>query len=258
MPLFSANISTLFRELPMVERIEQAAASGFDAIELQFPYAEDPIALRAALDRADLPLVLMNFPVGDLMSGGQGIAAVPDRAAEFDDALHTAAEYASILRPRAMNLLAGCPARELSREDCESRFRQNLLKAFEMSRALGIDLLIEPVNTRDLPGFLISDTRQALGVIERLPEIELRLQCDCYHMQMMGEAPLARLPQIIDQVGHIQFSDLPNRTEPGLGELDFGAIFDLLDRLGYRGYVGAEYFPTRPTGETLGWLKARR
>lgn len=258
MPRFAANLSTLFRELPLLERAGAAAAAGFDAIEIQFPYDEDPQALRAAFDEAGLPLVLMNFPAGDLMRGGDGLAAVPGREAEFEQAAATAQRYAQILRPLAMNLLAGRPRGAQDRGACASAFRASLQRAFEVTRELGIRLLTEPVNSVDLPGFFVDDCAQVLDLIEAMPGIGLGLQYDLYHMQMMGADIAVQLPAVIDRVGHIQFSDVPGRTEPGLGVIDFDALFALIDDLDYPGYVGAEYFPTRATADTLAWLEPWR
>ena len=258
MPRFAANLTTLFRELPLLERAGAAAAAGFDAIEIQFPYAEDPRALRAAFDAAGLPLVLMNFPVGDLMQGGEGLAAVPGREAEFEQAAAKARHYAQVLRPRAMNLLAGRPHAGRDRGACEAAFRANLERASEVTRELGIRLLTEPVNSVDLPGFFLDDSAQALELIADMPGIELGLQYDFYHAHMMGADIAAQLPAIIDRVGHIQFSDAPGRTEPGLGVIDFDALFALVDELAYPGYVGAEYFPTCATADTLAWLEPWR
>ncbi len=258
MPKFSANISTLFREYPLLERITQAAAAGFDAIEVQFPYDEDPELFRRALDNCGLPLVLMNFPAGDLMHGGEGLAAVPGREAEFDTAIAAARSYAELLRPAAMNLLAGRPAAHHRHALCAEIFASNLRKAHAMTSDLGITLVTEPVNTVDLPGFFLRDTRQTLALIEALSDIELKLQYDVYHVQIMEGDAMARLPPIIEQVAHIQFSDVPGRTEPGLGKLDFVSIFALIDSLDYPGYVGAEYFPSVATEDTLEWLRRYR
>ena len=258
MPRFSANISTLFREYALAERIDRAALAGFDAIEVQFPYSEDPIPLRAALDRSDVPLALMNFPAGDLLSGGEGLAGIPGRERDFDAALASAREFAALLRPRAMSLRAGRPSTQRDSDHCYRLLQSQLLAAAEVANELGFRLLVEAVNPVDMPGFLLDGIEQTLATIDALPQIELQLQYDCYHAAMMGEDPLKQLPGIIQRIGHIQFSDLPGRTEPGLGRLDFDAIFALIDQLGYTGYVGAEYFPTVATADTLDWLDRRR
>lgn len=258
MPRFSANISTLFREYPFDERISRAASVGFSGIEIQFPYDENPADLQAELKSWNLPLVLMNFPVGDLITGGEGLAAIPGRERDFEQALLVACEYAEILRPRAMNLLAGRPSSHHDQAQCNAVFKANLRKAYAVTQELGIGLVTEPVNIHDSPGFFLSGSQQTLELINATPEIELSMQYDIYHMHIMESNVMKRLPKIIDQIGHIQFSDAPGRTEPGLGEIDFEQIFNLIDALDYKGYVGAEYFPTAPTQNTLDWLKLYR
>ena len=258
MPRFSANISTLFREVPLIERVGLAAAAGFDAIEIQFPYDQDPAVLRAELEAHGLPLVLINFPVGDLMSGGEGLAAVPGRQAELERALSEARTFAEVLRPTSMNLLSGRPDPRHDPANCREVFESSLRQAGLLTRELGIQLLTEPVNNIDQPGFFLSTEQQAMDLITAMPDIDLRIQYDIYHMQMMGSDLFTSLPDVIDRVGHIQFSDLPGRTQPGLGTIEFERIFRLIDSLDYRGYVGAEYFPTLPTSATLDWLKPYR
>ena len=258
MPKFSANISTLFRELPFIERIAAAAAAGFDAIELQFPYEEDAQELRREIEHHGLKLVLMNFPVGDLISGGEGLAAIPGREEEFEQALTCAGHYAKVLKPGAMNLLAGRPGANHETVECKDVFKSSLRKADQLTRELGIQLLTEPVNTIDLPGFYLQGSQQTLDLIDSLPDISLLMQYDLYHMQMMESDLETRLPEVIQKTGHIQFSDVPDRTEPGLGCIDFEAIFKLIDELDYDGYVGAEYFPTSETNESFGWLSRYR
>jgi hydroxypyruvate isomerase len=257
-PRFSANISTLFREVSLIERIGLAASARFDAIEIQFPYDQDPEVLRAELETHKLPRVLMNFPIGDLMTGGEGLAAVPGREAEFEQALSEARKFAEVLRPTAMNLLSGRPNPRHDPAQCQAVFESSLRKACALTRELGIQLLTEPVNTIDLPGFFLSTEQQTLALIDAMPDVDLRMQYDLYHMQMMGSDLLTSLPGVIDRVGHVQFSDIPGRTEPGRGIIDFEQIFRLIDSLGYQGYVGAKYFPTVATSATLGWLKPYR
>ncbi|MEM6987623.1 MAG: TIM barrel protein [Pseudomonadota bacterium] len=254
MPRFSANISTLFQSVPLIERIGLAAECGFDAIEIQFPYSESAAALRAELDRWQLPLVLINVPVGDLMEGGEGLAAVPGCEARFDDALREAREYVEVLQPRALNVLAGRPKDLHARSQCEAVFRRNLRKAFSVVQAERVQLVTEPVNTVDMPGFFLSRSQQAVELIDSLPELVLAIQYDLYHVAVMEGDVMTSLTTLIDKVGHIQFSDVPGRTEPR-GGLDFAAIFELVDSLDYSGYVGAEYFPTQDTADTLGWLE---
>jgi hydroxypyruvate isomerase len=255
---FSANISTMYREYPLLDRIGKAAEAGFDAIEVQFPYEESPEQFRTELGHHQMPLALMNVGVGDLMQGGQGLAAIPGREAEFESALIQTREYAEILRPQSLNVLAGKPGPEHAAEKCYNTFCSNLRKAYTVTKALGIHLVTEPVNTVDLPGFFLYGSQQTIELIDSLSDIKLSMQYDLYHMQVMESDLLDRLPSIIDKIGHIQFSDVPERTQPGLGCIDFQAVFKLIESLGYEGYVGAEYFPTVHTSETLDWLATYR
>ncbi len=255
---FSANISTLFREFQLLERISESAKAGFDAIETQFPYEENPEKFRVELDAHQVPLALMNNLAGDYMEGGQCLAAVPGRESEFEYALIQAREYAEILQPRSLNVLAGRPGSEHSVDSCQKVFCSNLRRAYAVTHDLGIQLVTEPANTIDLPGFFLHGSQQTIDLIDSLTDIELSMQYDLYHMQVMEADLISGLPAVIEKTGHIQFSDVPNRTQPGLGVINFDQIFELIDSLGYEGYVGAEYFPTVHTSETLEWLKARR
>ncbi len=255
LPRFSANISTLYRELPLLERIDCARHAGFTGIEIQFPYEIDATELKAALDDAGLPLVLCNFPAGDLMQDGEGYAAIPGREAEFEEALDSAAGYAQILRPRSMNLLSGRPREAQDTAECLRRFESHLVAAHARLQPLGVKLLTEAINPYDLPRFLLSRPTQVLDLIRRLPQIELLMQLDIYHATRVGEDPLYLLDRHIDRIGHIQFADHPGRGEPGSGDIDFDSLFARIDALPYAGFVGAEYFPTAQTRTSLDWLR---
>jgi len=256
MPRFSANISLLFTEVPVIERIAMAREAGFDAIEIQFPYSCNLNDFAAAMADSQLPLALMNCPAGDFMSGGQGNAAVPGRESEFSHAVEQAREWGRVLRPEAINVLAGRPEPVLDRADCMAVLEANMSRAFEAFNPLGIRLLTEAINTVDMPGFFLSQSQQVLDLITRLPAIELYLQYDIYHMHRMGELSVQRLQQIMPLIGHIQFADAPGRMEPGTGEIDFTALFDAIDSSQYQGFVGAEYRPAGSTVGSLDWLKA--
>ena len=251
---FSANISMLFREVPMMDRIELAAKSGFDALEIQFPYELDAHEFKRGLDDCKLPLALMNFPVGDLMSQGMGLAAIPGREKNFDDALKIAREYAEILQPRAMNLLAGSPNPKMNLDDCFQVFESSLRKAYQLTSSLDIQLLTEPVNHNDWPGFLLSNSSQVIKLMAGLDDVDLKIQYDIFHMHQMESDLLYRVPQIIDKIGHFQFADLPGRGEPGSGDIDFAAFFTMVNQLPFNGYLGAEYLPTGDSLLSLGWL----
>lgn len=251
---FSANISTLFLERPELERPQAARAAGFSAVEIQFPYEHAAQAWKAALDAAGVELALFNLPVGDMMSGGPGVASVPGREAAFAEALERAAAYARVLQPRRVNVLAGWPGPTLEREACLATFASNLRLAAETMSRLGVGVVVEALNTRDRPGSLISTTAQALDVIDRAGHTNLGIQYDLYHMQIMEGDLIHTLQQCQDRIGHIQFADNPGRHEPGTGEIHFANVFAALEKLPYAGYVGAEYTPSRRTEETLGWM----
>ena len=255
---FSANLSTLFTEVPLRERFERARRAGFDAVEIQFPYAVDARELQAALDDCGLPLALINFPAGDLLDGGEGYAAIPGRDAEFAAALETGIEYARVLGPRAMHLLSGCPAPERDRGECHCVYAASLATAGARLAEHRVRLVVEPINDLDRPGYLLTRAAQVLDLIRQLPNLDLALEFDIYHASRMGDDPARLLRDLIDRIAHVQFADHPGRGEPGSGKLDFGKLFALIDALPYTGYVGAEYLPTTATEDTLGWLRRYR
>lgn len=254
MPRFSANLSTLFLEHAPLERPRAARQAGFDAVEVQFPYEHPPERWKAALERADMSLVLFNLPVGDMMQGGSGFAAVPGHQARFREALDQALAYAETLRPRCVNVLAGWPGGNHAAEDCLAVFAQNLALAAQAFSALGVQVLVEPINTVDRPGSLVSTSRQALEVIALAGHANLAIQYDIYHMQIMEGDLIRTLGRHHARIGHIQFADNPGRAEPGTGEINFANVFAQLDRLPYAGFVGAEYLPSGRTECSLDWL----
>lgn len=256
LPRFSANVSTLFTEAPLLERFECARRAGFDAVEIQFPYDLDPGELKTALDDCSLPLALINFPAGDLLTGGEGYAAISGRDVELAEALEQGSEFARLLRPRAMHLLAGCPAAARDRDECRRVFAASLDAAGASLEGTGVRLVVEAINDIDWPGYLLPRAAQVLDLIDHRPQIELEF--DVFHARRMGDDPLPILREHIDRIGHIQFADHPGRGEPGSGNLDFAELFALIDALPYAGYVGAEYFPSTTTEATLDWLRRYR
>lgn len=254
MPRFSANISMLFTEVPFLQRIGLAKTAGFEGIEIQFPYGYSPYEIKAALEEAELPLVLFNCPVGDLMTGGQGCAAIPGREKEFALALDQSYHYANILNPLAINFLAGCPVPTLDRRVCLTVLESNLHLAFEVFDGLDLRLVTEAINTVDMPNFLLSRSQEVVDLIARFTHKNLYLQYDCYHMQKMEGDLSRRLREIIHLVGHIQIADVPGRREPGSGKIDFQNLFSVIDDSAYDGFVGAEYHPSQKTVSTLDWL----
>tara|TARA_B110000858_G_scaffold189336_1_gene235948 strand:+ start:12476 stop:13252 length:777 start_codon:yes stop_codon:yes gene_type:complete len=254
MPRFSANISMLYTEVPLLERVTLAKRAGFDGIEVQFPYVCSALDFKHALDESGMPLVLFNCPAGDLMTGGQGNAAVPGREDEFKTAIEQAADYARILQPMNINILAGCPNNKLLREDCLSVFVANLQTAMNVLSGLDVQLLTEAINTDDMPDSLLSTSSQVLDVMKNFGNDKLKLQFDVYHIEKMEGNVIEKLQEILPSIGHIQFADVPGRHEPGSGGINFQRIFTLIDQLPYAGFLGAEYLSSGNTNDSLDWL----
>lgn len=254
MPRFCANLSLLFTEHPFAERWAAAASAGFRGVECHFPYAEPVDLLAGEVRRNGLEQVLFNLPPGDWAAGERGIACLPDRVAEFEDGVGRAIEYARALGCRRINCLAGIAPAGAERAELLSVMEGNLrFAARELARE-NIDLLVEPINDRDMPGFLLNRSADTLALIERVGEANVKLQYDVYHMQIM-EGDLARtLQRELPRIGHVQIADNPGRHEPGSGEINYPFLFDWLDRIGYTGWVSAEYIPAGDTAAGLGWM----
>lgn len=252
MPLISANISMLFTEVPFMQRFALAAQSGFRAVEIQFPYAYSAKDILAQLQEHDLNLVLFNLPAGDWDAGDRGIAANWSRRDEFRAGIETAMEYAEILQPNAINLLAGASE---DTDENDLALLQNIRLASEALSEEAIPLVIEPVNTVDVPDFALPRARAALDVIAELDIPNVKLQLDVYHTLMMDEDPIELLQQHIDDIGHIQIADVPGRHQPGTGVVDWNVFFASLTALGYGGAVGLEYIPEGETALSFGTLK---
>lgn len=255
MPRFSANISMLFAERDWLDRPAAAAAAGFAAVEIQFPYDRPAEDWQRAIEEAGLAVSVVNLPVGDMLAGGPGLAATPGRQAAFRAAVETARDVAAALRPANVNVLPGYPERHgHARERCIDTLAENLRLVADVMAGIGVGTTVEAVNTVDRPGFLLSTSEQALDVIDRAGHDNLALEHDLYHMDIMEGRLIARLEEIAPRIGHVQFADNPGRHEPGTGTIDFPAVFAALDRLGYDGWTAAEYVPSRTTEETLGWM----
>ena len=254
MSKFSANISTLFTERPMLERFAAAAAAGFTGVEIQFPYGEPADAIAAAAGKAQQAIALFNVPAGDMTSGGPGLACIPGREAEFRAAVADAVRYASVLKPANVTVLAGRPPPHIARADCLRTLAANLRIAAEAMLPLGVGVVVEALNSNDVPGFLLTTSAAALEAIDLAAHPGIMLQYDVYHMHQMEGAVAGTVVRLAPRIGHIQFADVPGRHEPGSGSLDFPAIFAAIDRSGYRGWVGAEYQPSGRTEDSLAWL----
>lgn len=255
MPKFCANLSLLFNEVDFMDRFAQAAKSGFKGVEYLFPYAHPKDALAEALARNGLVQVLHNVPAGDWARGERGIACHPDRVGEFQEGVGRAIEYATALGCKQLNCLAGILPAGVPADRARETFVANLRFAAAAMKAAGIRCLTEPVNSRDIPGFFLNRTRQALDIIRDAGADNLWVQYDIYHMQVM-EGDLARTIEAnLASIAHMQLADNPGRHEPGTGEINYPFLFDRIDRIGYRGWIGCEYNPQAGTVAGLGWIK---
>ncbi|HEV7259214.1 MAG TPA: hydroxypyruvate isomerase [Bosea sp. (in: a-proteobacteria)] len=256
MPRFAANLTMLFNEVEFPDRFQAAAEAGFAGVEYLFPYGFDKHVLAASLKRWNLTQVLHNLPAGDWAAGERGIAILPDRISEFQRGVFEAIDYATKLGCRQVNCLAGVAPQGVEPARLHATLANNLRFAAHELAQEGIALLVEPINTRDIPGFFLNGTDQALGLLDDVDSPNLFLQYDVYHMQVM-EGDLARTIEAnLDRIAHIQIADNPGRHEPGTGEINFPFLYRHLDAIGYAGWVGCEYKPERGTREGLSWLPA--
>jgi hydroxypyruvate isomerase len=256
MPRFSANLSMLFTEHDFLERFDAAARAGFKAVEYIGPYDHAPDVVAARLQHNSLTQALFNLPPGDWAAGERGIGVLPDRVPEFRQSVAKAITYAKALGCPQVNCLSGITPKGIERETLERTFVENLKYAADELGKNGIRLLVEMINTRDIPGFFLTGTKQALEILDRVGSDNLYLQYDIYHMQIM-EGDLARTIEAnLNRIAHVQIADNPGRNEPGTGEINYPFLYDHLDRIGYAGWVGAEYKPKDGTEAGLGWLRA--
>lgn len=253
MTQFSANLSMLFNEVPFMDRFEAAAKAGFKAVEFLFPYAYDAGEIRQQLDRNGLALVLHNLPAGDWDAGERGIACHPERVAEFREGVSQAIHYATALGVPQVNCLAGKAPAGVSDAVLRKTLIENLRFASAKLKTEGLRLLIEPINTFDIPGFYLSRTAQALDILDEVGADNAYVQYDIYHAQRMEGELAATMQKHLSRIGHIQLADNPGRNEPGTGEINYAFLFAHLDRIGYQGWIGCEYKPATTTHAGLDW-----
>ncbi|MBS0453484.1 MAG: hydroxypyruvate isomerase [Proteobacteria bacterium] len=254
MPKFAANLTMLFTELPFMQRFEAAAKAGFEAVEYLFPYPFTKEELVAALKANNLKQVLHNLPAGDWDAGERGIACHPDRVEEFRAGVDRAIDYATALGCPQVNCLVGKLPAGVSEADARKTLVENLRFAAKKLQAANIRLLIEPINTFDIPGFFVNRTDQALSIIDEVDSGNLFVQYDIYHAQRMEGELGNTLTKQFARIGHIQLADNPGRGEPGTGEINYAWLFKHIDSLGYKGWIGCEYKPRgATTAEGLGW-----
>lgn len=250
----AANLSTMFTELPFLERFGAAGRAGFDAVECQFPYEAEPEAVAAQLQACSLRWVLFNAPPGN--AGERGIASLPGREREFDDGIELAARYVTAGDCRRVHVMAGLLPAGADRARHLDAYVASIGRAADRLAGLGVTVMIEPINTRvDVPGYLLDSTALALECIARAGRANIRLQYDVYHMQIMEGDLLRSIQRLLPAIGHIQIADNPGRHEPGTGEVNFERVLEGIDALGYDGHIGCEYLPAAGTAAGLGWAR---
>ncbi|PSW19828.1 hydroxypyruvate isomerase [Photobacterium sanctipauli] len=255
MPKLAANLSMLFTEYDFMDRFGAAAKAGFKGVEYLFPYDFPAVDIAAELKKHGLTQVLFNLPAGDWAAGERGIACLPDRIEEFRSGVDKAIEYAGALGCTQVNCLAGIKPEQVTEADAYQVLVDNLKYAVEKLEGAGIKLVVEAINTRDIPGFFVSSTAMVQGLIADVGSENLAYQYDIYHMQIMEGDLAVTVTNNLPIIGHVQLADNPGRHEPGTGEINYGFMFKHLDEVGYEGWIGCEYVPANGTEAGLVWLK---
>lgn len=254
MPRYAANLTMLWQELPVLDRFRAAGRAGFARVEILFVHELDPAAVERALRELGLELVLFDPRPGDWSKGERGLLSLPGRETEFLETVREAVRAAQRLGTRRLNALAGIPPPGVAREDARRTAIANLRAAAPLAAAAGMTLLIEAINTIDIPGYFASTAGIAADLVESADSPNVRLQLDQYHVGMMGEDPRAVLRRHFPLVAHVQIADVPGRHQPGTGQQPIAAFLSDLDELRYTGSVGLEYRPQGSTEESLAWL----
>jgi hydroxypyruvate isomerase len=253
MPRFAANLSMMFTEVPFLDRFDAAAKAGFTAVEFLFPYEYPVEAISEPLKRNGLTQALFNLPPGDWRIGERGFAALPDRFDDLKKSLETALPYAKATGVKRLHLMAGIADRGDRR--AVEQFYKSVAWAAEFFAPHGLDVVIEPINPRNVPGYFLNDFGFARDLIDELRIANLKLQFDIYHCQIIHGDVTMRLREMMPIIGHIQIASIPSRNEPDGEELNYPFLFDELDRLGYAGFVGCEYNPRGKTADGLDWFR---
>ena len=254
MPTFAANLSMMFNEVPFLERFEAAAEAGFKGVEYLFPYDYPVEVLEELLRKHKLENVLFNLPPGDWSAGERGITCIPGRESEFRDGVEIALSYATRLKTVRLHAMAGIAPGGAQAGALKSTYISNLKYAAAKFAKHGIALLIEAINTRDMPGFYLSTQAQSYETLLAVDAPNLKMQMDCYHMQIMEGDLAVKLRKYAPHCGHVQIAGVPERHEPDTGEIRYSYIFDVLDEIGYSGWVGCEYRPANKTLDGLSWF----
>jgi 2-dehydrotetronate isomerase len=253
MPRFAANLSMMFTEVAFLDRFDAAAKAGFSAVEFLFPYEFPADQIGERLDRNGLTQALFNLPPGNWEAGEKGFASLPDRFADLQASLHRALPYVQATGVKRLHLMAGMARRD--DPPAVAAFRKSVQWAAEFLRPRGLDVVIEPINPRNVPGYFLNDFGFARDLIVEMKIPNLKLQFDIYHCQIIHGDVTMRLREMMPIIGHIQIASIPSRNEPDGEELNYPFLFTELDRLGYAGFVGCEYHPRGTTTDGLGWFK---
>jgi hydroxypyruvate isomerase len=256
MPRFAANVTMLWTELDPFDRFHAAAAAGFHEVEMLFPHELDPVRLERVLSQLGLQMVLFDPAAGNWSAGERGLMCLPGRGAEFMSSVQLALDLASRLGTRKINVLAGVPATSIPPEVTLRTLSENLLRAADLADKRGIEVLLENINTTDVPGYPVGTVDIAAEINAKLGVANTRLQFDQYHATMAGEDAVALFRRYSSQISHVQVADVPGRHEPGTGKAPIPELLAELDRAGYTGFVGLEYRPLGPTEESLAWIGA--
>jgi len=255
MPRFCANLSFLYPDRPFLERFAAAAADGFRAVEYLSPEEYPAVQIQSRLDALGLEQVLFNAAIGDYAGGERGLASLPGREDDFRRAIGTALEYAGVLGNRRIHVMAGLEVAGLARERQRETFVANLAHAAREAASAGITVLVEPINARDMPGYFLNRQDEAHALVRDVGATNLLVQMDLYHCQVVEGDLATKIRRYLPGVGHVQVAGVPGRNEPDAGEINYPFLFDLLDELGYGGWIGCEYRPRAGTSEGLGWAR---
>ena len=255
MPNFNANLSMMFNEVDFLQRFGAAAKAGFTGVEFLFPYDFPAAQIREQLDKHKLQMVLFNMPPGDWAAGDRGLACDPAKVAAFQDNIGKAVEYAKALGCAMIHCMAGLKPRGVNEEKMRETYIANLQFAGQELAKHNMKLLIEAINTRDIPGFYLNFSRQAFDIMHYASVPNLLFQYDIYHMQIMEGDLAPTVEKNLARIGHMQLADTPGRHEPGTGEINYPFLFQFFDKIGYQGWIGCEYRPAGNTEAGLGWLK---
>ena len=255
MPRLAANLSMMFNEVPFLERFDAAAKAGFKAVEFLFPYDHPAAEIRRRLDGAGLQQVLFNMPPGDWAAGERGTASLPGRGQEFRDGVHKALDYAGTLGCGLVHCMAGIMPADVSPGTARALYVANLAWAAEQAAARSVKVVIEPINHRDMPGFVLNTMAQGADIVHAIGSDRLGLQFDLYHCQVTEGDITKRIEALLPIIAHMQLADVPGRNEPGTGEIGWEFVFRCIDSLGYGGWIGCEYRPAGDTVDGLAWRK---